>query len=97
MATTRPFDGEKQVQVTRHGILEEAIPHACIHEQGINSMKTDDKTQSKENVIWPSLARKIATGVTVFGACLTQPVSGLMGQIAQRQTLWRWHVHQRQV
>lgn len=39
--------------------------------------------QSKKNVVWPSLARKIATGVAVFGACLTQPVSGLIGQIAQ--------------
>ena len=71
------------MMVTRHGTCEEAIAHAQVHRHGINSIKADDKTQSKKNIVWPGLAKKIATGVAVLGACLTCPVQGLMGHLSQ--------------
>ena len=78
-----PFDDGKPMMVTRHGTCEEAIAHAQVHRHGINSIKADDKTQSKKNIVWPGLAKKIATGVAVLGACATCPVQGLMGHLSQ--------------
>ena len=78
-----PFDDGKPMMVTRHGTCEEAIAHAQVHRHGINSIKADDKTQSKKNIVWPGLAKKIAAGVAVLGACSTCPVQGLMGHLSQ--------------
>ncbi|CAK8987388.1 unnamed protein product [Durusdinium trenchii] len=61
-----PFDDGKPMMVTRHGTCEEAIAHAQVHRHGINSIKADDKTQSKKNIVWPGLAKKIATGASAY-------------------------------
>ena len=60
-----------------HGLLARPVPF----EQGINSIKTADKTQSKKNIVFPSLAKKLATSVAVLGASVALPVQGLLSQI----------------
>jgi hypothetical protein len=55
--------------------------HPVPFEQGQNSIKAADKTQSKKNIVFPSLAKKLATGVAVLGASVALPVQGLFSQL----------------
>ena len=66
-----------------HGVRSDSIALAqpIFYEQGRNSIKAADKTQSRKNIVMPSLAKKLATSVAVRGAAITQPVQGLMAQL----------------
>ena len=87
--TTQPSDGfqmsDKAVNPLRqiHDKGSTTLAPPVFFEQGTNSKRADDdiKTQSKKNLIYPSLAKKLATSVAVLGAAVALPMQGLMAQL----------------
>lgn len=62
---------------------EQPLRHAVHYEQGFKAVPAVDPTRSKKNVLMPSVAKKIASAMAVFGAATVLPVQGLMAQISE--------------
>eukprot|EP00435_Cladocopium_sp_Y103_P016435 s1673_g4.t1 len=70
----------------------DAPAHPVPFEQGQNSIKAADNTQSKKNIVYPSLAKKLATGVAVLGASIALPVRACLRRFRMHLISWRSHV-----
>eukprot|EP00435_Cladocopium_sp_Y103_P066671 s182_g29.t1 len=80
-AAPQPIVPEKAVNPLHQIHCEPPPKHPVLHEHGSNSKKTDDPTRSKKNIVMPSLAKKLATSVAVFGASVALPVQGMFSQL----------------
>lgn len=77
-----PFESPGPVNPLRV-VQSEPAPRQPVHnENGIKAVAMVDNTNSKKNFLAPSIAKKIATTMAVFGASVVLPVQGLMAQLS---------------
>ena len=54
----------------------------CVRSHGQDLIREEERSQSKKNIVTPTTAKRISTGMAALGAMLVMPVQGLMAQMA---------------